>query len=82
MAHLVCVPCKMQMKPEKNGVYFIEYASFGPYCIWHTDRYECPKCGQKVLSGFGVTPIYHHEATFKPLMAYAMTQSTTIEEVR
>jgi len=82
MAHLVCVSCKMQMKPEKNGVYFIEYAGFGPYKIWHTDKLKCPRCGATILTGFGDTAIHHHDSIFNDLLELARKQSDTVEEVR
>ena len=82
MTQVVCVPCKVYMKPATNGVYFIEYASFGPYKIWHTDKLECPRCGVTILTGFGNTAVYHHDPVFNDLLELARKQFDTIEEVR
>jgi hypothetical protein len=65
----VCAKCEnehvpsglgSEMKPERNGVYVIEMADFGPYKIWMADLWICPKCGHKVIAGFGVTCIVEH----------------------
>ena len=61
---LVCVSCKREMVPDKNGVPAVEMASFGPYKLWQSDRWKCPKCGFKVLSGFSDGWVEHSEARF------------------
>jgi hypothetical protein len=60
MPKLICVSCSKEMKPDRNGVYYLEYANFGPYKLWHSDMWGCPKCGHQVLSGFGYNPISEH----------------------
>ena len=56
----ICVNCRKKMKPEKNGVYFLEYAHFGPYKLWHSDKWKCPTCGYEILAGFGFSPVRQH----------------------
>lgn len=50
----VCVKCRIDMRPEKNGVQFIEDDGNGsPYKLWAADKWKCPECGFQVLVGFG-----------------------------
>lgn len=70
MPRLICVECKSEMKPERNGVYFVERATFGPYKIWLCDKWKCRKCGKEVLSGFGFVPLKeHYQEGFKEDLA-------------
>ncbi len=56
MANVFCT-CPGMMKIERNGVRRIDYDEFDrPYAIYHTDRYYCPICGQRVCIG-AVKPI-------------------------
>jgi len=57
----VCVSCQVSMKPEKNGVDFVETMSGNvPYKIWSTDKWKCPKCGISCLVGFGNKAFAEH----------------------
>jgi DNA-directed RNA polymerase subunit RPC12/RpoP len=77
----VCAKCEnkyvprttgLEMKPEKNGVYVIEMADFGPYKVWMADLWICPKCGHKVIGGFAVHPIReHYQDGFKEILELA-----------
>lgn len=61
MPRPVCVKCRVQLKPEENGVDCIERNESGePYKIWNADLYKCPICGIEVLTGFGRAPIMEH----------------------
>ena len=57
---LVCVPCGLELRPEQNGFVATEMASFGPYKLWHSDKYRCPGCGLEVLGGFPLEAIAEH----------------------
>jgi len=49
------------MRASKNDRGFMETMTGGkPYRLWATDEYECPKCGYKVLTGFGIECIVEH----------------------
>jgi hypothetical protein len=61
----VCVKCQVELRPEKNEVGCLDFASFGPYQLWDSDLWKCPKCGHEILTGFGQNPIsIHHEENF------------------
>jgi len=49
-----------ELRPEKNHVYVIEMADFGPYKVWFADLWMCPKCGHKVIAGFALECIAEH----------------------
>jgi len=64
-----CVDCECDFKPEKNGVYLLEMADFGPYKLWNADLWKCPSCGREIISGYGKTPVAsHHEEDFYTLL--------------
>jgi len=57
------------MRPETNGVGVLDMASFGPYKIYDADLWKCPKCGKKVIGGFGIGALAHHnDDIFQPLV--------------
>lgn len=63
MPTMVCVPCGVFFKVEKNGVSFVEGFGDGqrrPYKLWMGDRYECPRCGTQVIAGLGLNPVAEH----------------------
>jgi hypothetical protein len=55
----VCVKCQKTLKPYHNGAYLVElYAqNQSIYKIWSCDIWACPKCGVKIVCGFGDNPI-------------------------
>lgn len=62
----VCVKCKVEFQPEKNGVGLVDYAQDRPYKIWDADKWRCPGCGYEIVVGFAERPIaIHHEEHFK-----------------
>ncbi len=52
----VCSRCEVEMRPFKNGVQVIDYASYGAYQIWEADEWACPGCDNKIVIGFGQEP--------------------------
>lgn len=77
----VCVPCKVFMRPERNGTAFEEGRfedgdTSVPYKLWIGDLFKCPDCGAQVISGFGREPMAHHYepdyaalvTTYKPIL--------------
>ena len=65
----VCVKCQTEMRCEKNGVGCLDMASFGPYELWDSDLYKCPKCGVEILTGFGDLAVsVHHKENFQQLV--------------
>ena len=81
----VCVACRVDMYPEKNGVNFIELkgerGSQSPYKIWESDQWACPGCGISVLIGFGKKAwAEHYQPEFQKSLAVAMGDSWTVTE--
>lgn len=69
---IVCVNCKLELRPTKNGVRSIEHATFGPYKVWQSDRYGCPECGYEVLAGFAHAAVAeHYQPTFAAASSHA-----------
>jgi hypothetical protein len=69
----VCTLCSLQYKVEKQGVYVIEMASFGPYKIWMADLKECPKCHHRIVTGFGHNALSeHYQEGFTQTLKQAM----------
>jgi hypothetical protein len=53
--------CGRFMRPKKNSVTVEEQLENGdPYKLFDADLYECPQCGQQVITGFGAGPIIEH----------------------
>jgi hypothetical protein len=50
---IICVKCKIEMKPDKNGV----GADYGNGHVYPGDRYKCSICGNMVLQT-NSAPIY------------------------
>lgn len=80
----VCVQCSVDMRPEKNGVYFIEDDGEGnAYKLWATDKWKCPECGVRVLIGFGKAAFSNaFEDDFKRQEAIVMEDPHTVREKR
>lgn len=64
MSHIpraICVPCKIEMRPSRNGVKLEMVLPTGkPYYQIETDEWVCPACGHKALVGFASEPFAHH----------------------
>lgn len=79
----VCVKCQVEMRCKESGVGCLDMANFGPYKLWDSDLYECPKCGYQVLTGFGDHAISeHYEIDFRRLVAAYKRRGTLTENRR
>lgn len=80
----VCVPCQRFMRPDRNGVAFIEGMPRGgtrpkpglaepgawkPYKLWYGDRWKCPDCGATIIVGVPTSPVAEH---YQPEFAEAV----------
>lgn len=78
----VCVPCRCDMLPDKNGVAYIQTSNES--VIWDADRWKCPKCGHMILAGFGKAPWsvpYHPERHTETLKRVALDPNTVTEDM-
>lgn len=48
----ICVHCCCNYQCERNGI----LVRLSPDAIISTDMYQCPNCGNRILSGFAHTP--------------------------
>ena len=68
MPTMVCVPCRMFFKIERNGVTFEEGFGDGQqrsYKLWMADLYRCPACNTQVIAGLGRNRVAeHYESTY------------------
>ena len=57
----VCVKCKVEFHPEKNGFKVVDMFQSNhqpkPFQIWDSDKWKCPICGFEVAIGFGNRPL-------------------------
>lgn len=56
----VCPECECELRPERNGWGVLDMADFGPCALYDADLWKCPKCGKKVIGGFGLGPMARH----------------------
>jgi hypothetical protein len=56
MPRPVCVKCEVEYRVAKNEVLVEERYGFAQYRLWFADLWRCPKCGHKLIVGFGRTP--------------------------
>ena len=56
---VICINCNIKMDFPRSGIHVLETYEDGnkPYKVWSADYYECPKCGHRVATGFGQSPI-------------------------
>jgi DNA-directed RNA polymerase subunit RPC12/RpoP len=59
----ICTKCEVEMRPVKNEVVVIDYASYGPYTAWEADEWECPECKYRIITGFANEPYARHDDT-------------------
>ena len=78
----VCVKCHIDMRPEKNGVYFVEDDGQGsPYKLWAADKWKCPECASEVLIGFGKAAFAHRDdSNFNEVLENVMKETHTVRE--
>ncbi len=62
MAKVLCIECDTKMQHQRSGVAVLETYEDGvkPYKVWSADYYECPICGNRIVTGFG-NEAYSHE---------------------
>ena len=64
----ICATCRLFYKPRLNGYIFCEMVpetfkgktTYKPYRIWSGDLWECTRCKNQLISGFGKEPISEH----------------------
>ena len=56
----VCVACRRELRPEKNGVAVLDTVRGEGYELWAADKWKCPGCGIEVIGGFGHGPVVSH----------------------
>ena len=65
----ICVKCKIEYRPEKNGVVVEYMASFGSYQLFFADLHKCPKCGDEIIAGFGQSSFAeHYQSDYKEIL--------------
>lgn len=61
----VCMSCRVEMRPAKNGVILQANTESGPYYKVAADLVECPECHVQVAIGFGKDVVaFHTQPTF------------------
>lgn len=53
---VVCLRCRIPFRPLKNDVTAEAYVGDDPYYKVRCDAWQCPRCGVKILIGFGNAP--------------------------
>jgi len=54
MPRPICVPCRLEMRCVKNNRLVRDPATGSfPSTYWLGDEWECPKCGARIVTGFG-----------------------------
>lgn len=58
----ICSHCEVEMRPYKNDIVVVDYAHDPPqpYQLWSADECHCPKCGYRIIVGFGDSPYVRH----------------------
>ncbi len=73
----VCAICRVEMKPQRNGVVFLQKASFSaggevtpyPYALFMGDQWACKSCGHSAIIGWGQKAIARrHDKGFEQLV--------------
>jgi len=76
----VCMKCKCELHPEKNGIGVLDMAWFGPYELFDADMWKCPKCGLEVVGGFGYDSISaHYKPNFQETIALYKSRGLLVE---
>jgi hypothetical protein len=57
---VVCCTCEVEMRLETAGVTVLEHARSEPYKLWQADRYECPICGNRIVTRFAHQALSEH----------------------
>jgi len=58
----ICCACEVEMRPVCNDIVVVDYAGKPPqpYQLWSADEWGCPKCGHRIIRGFGDAPLIRH----------------------
>jgi|WetSurMetagenome_2_1015567.scaffolds.fasta_scaffold01396_22 hypothetical protein len=57
MPRPLCVKCQVEFKPERNDVVVDVLDGHGKsYQLWCADLWECPQCGNQIITGYGNEP--------------------------
>ena len=58
MAQPICVGCRREMRPEKNGA-IIEYfnVALQSYKLLSGDVWKCDMCGREIVCGISKSPL-------------------------
>jgi len=75
----ICCQCEVEMRIDTNGVIAVTHFQDPPqpYELWDSDRYECPKCGAKVLTGYGQHELAAHYDTERMARETVLMESFT-----
>jgi hypothetical protein len=67
MPKSICVPCEVELKPQKNGVYVLELSLRNTtiYRIWQADMWICPICGHETVIGFAQLPTHRYDKDYQ-----------------
>ncbi len=61
MRRPLCSDCQVEFEVEKQAVIVVDYDSSGQaLSMTFADEMSCPKCGHKVVDGFGDFPFLYH----------------------
>ena len=60
MPKMVCMKDGFELRPEKNGIFVIEMAKFGPYQIYQADLWKCENCEHEIIAGIAALPFSEH----------------------
>ena len=57
-----CVQCQVGFDRIKSGIFLVEMFNDPPrpYKVWHADLWECQKCEEQIVSGYGQGPLSEH----------------------
>lgn len=76
----VCVKCKRELYPHKNGMGLLDIVRGEPYALWDTDVWKCPECGMEVVGGFASSPISaHYENNFSSMVSIYRRRDLLVE---
>ena len=81
MPRPVCVPCKTEMRPDKNGVPYVQTSDGRATNVWDSDRWRCLKCGTTILTGFGKIPyLVNYKLGFNESLMRVMADDNVVVE--
>lgn len=73
----ICVPCRLEMRCVKNRRLVADPEVGGwPSTYWFGDEYQCPECGHRIVTGFGVPIAEKLDAHFGPILYFDYERAT------